>query len=170
MAIDLSQGYSILLTKKGQKICTTILPKEKYACKRLLMGIAYAPDIFELIMLDLLSDLDYVLVYINDILLLQRQGESKEDHLTKMEVLLKRLNDIVFSANLCESFLCKSGFIDNRRTKTATKESRSNEYNQASYEFETTETVSRNDKFLLKFVAIEYPYIGTSLQITVKYW
>ena len=52
------------------------------------MGIASAPDIFQSIMMDLLGDLDYVLVYIDDILLLQRHGETEEDHLKKMEVVL----------------------------------------------------------------------------------
>ena len=54
--------------------------------------------------MDLLGDLDYVLVYINDILLLQHHGKSEEDHLKKMEVVLKRLNDIGFRANLRKSF------------------------------------------------------------------
>ena len=68
------------------------------------MGIACAPDIFQSIMMDLLGDLDYVLVYIDDILLLQRHGKTEEDHLKKMEVVLKRLNDIGFRANLRRSF------------------------------------------------------------------
>ena len=51
-------------------------------------------------MMDLLGDLDYVLVYINDILLLQSHSETEEDHLKKMEIVLKRLNDIGFRANL----------------------------------------------------------------------
>ena len=64
------------------------------------MGIASAPDIFQSIMMDLLGNLDYVLVYINDILLLQHHGKTEEDHLKKMETVLKRLNDIGFRANL----------------------------------------------------------------------
>ena len=55
-------------------------------------------------MMDLLGDLDYVLVYIDDILLLQLHGEKEEDHLKKMETVLKRLNDIGFRANLRKSF------------------------------------------------------------------
>ena len=99
--IDISQGYySILLSKKSKKICTTILPWEKYAYKRLQMGIACAPDIFQSIVMDSLGDLDYVFVYINDILILQPHGKSEEEHLTKMEVVLKQLNDIGFRANL----------------------------------------------------------------------
>ena len=64
-ALDLSQGYySIQIDKESQKICTTILPWGKYAYQRLPMGVACAPDIFQLIMMDMLSNLDYALVYI----------------------------------------------------------------------------------------------------------
>jgi hypothetical protein len=75
-ALDLPQGYySILIDEKTQKICTTVLPWGKYAYKRLAMGIACAPDIFQSIMMEILGDLDYVLeVYINDILVIQREN------------------------------------------------------------------------------------------------
>ena len=47
-AINLFQGYySVSLSKKRQKICTTILPWGNYAHKRLLMSIAGAPNIFQ---------------------------------------------------------------------------------------------------------------------------
>ena len=72
------------------------------------MGIASAPDIFQSIMMDLLGDLDFVLVYQDDILLLQRQGETEDDHLKKMEIVLKRLNDIGFRANLRKSFFMQT--------------------------------------------------------------
>ena len=54
--------------------------------------------------MDLLGDLDYVLVYIDNILLLQRHGETEEDHFKKMEIVLKQLNDIGFQTNLRKSF------------------------------------------------------------------
>ena len=72
------------------------------------MSIACAPDICQSIMIDLLGDLDYVLVYIDNILLLQRHGETAEDHLKKMEVVLKRLNDVGFQTNLCKSFFMQT--------------------------------------------------------------
>ena len=72
------------------------------------MGIASAPDIFHSIMMDLLGDLDYVLVYIDDILSLQRHGETEDDHLKKMKTVLKQLNDIGFWANLQKSFFMQT--------------------------------------------------------------
>ena len=68
------------------------------------MGIASAPDIFQSIMMDLFQDLDYVLVYIDDILILQRQGETEDDHLKKIETVLSRLENKGFRANLRKSF------------------------------------------------------------------
>ena len=68
------------------------------------MGIACAPDIFQSIMMDLLGDLDYILVYIDDILIIQRAGETEQDHLNKIEIVLQRLQDKGFRANLRKSF------------------------------------------------------------------
>ena len=93
-AIDLLQGYyHIPLSKKAQKICTTILPWGKYSYKRLPMGLASAPDIFQSIMTDLFGDLDYVLVYIDNILVVQQKHETEEDHLQKVETVLERLEN-----------------------------------------------------------------------------
>jgi hypothetical protein len=91
-ALDLSQGYySIPIDEKTQKICTTIQPWGKYAYKRLAMGIACAPDIFQSIMMEILGDLDYVLVYIDNILIIQRENETEQDHLDKVEIVLQQL-------------------------------------------------------------------------------
>ena len=70
-AIDLSQGYyHIPLTENARKICTTILPFGKSSYKRLPMGLASAPDIFQSIMTEMFCDLDYVL---DDILILYNE-------------------------------------------------------------------------------------------------
>ena len=104
-ALDLSHGYySIPICKASQQICITILPWGKYAYQRLPMGVACAPDIFQSIMMDLLGDLDFVLVYIDDILIIQRESETATDHLHKVEIVLQRLQDKGFRANLRKSF------------------------------------------------------------------
>ena len=100
-ALDLSQGYyHIPLTKNAQKICTTILPWGKYSYKRLPMGLASAPDIFQSVITELFFDLDYVLVYIDNILILQREDETENNHLEKITTVLQRLEDKGFRANL----------------------------------------------------------------------
>jgi hypothetical protein len=52
------------------------------------MGIACAPDIFQSIIMEILGDLDYVLVYIDDILIIQRENETEQDHLDKVKTVL----------------------------------------------------------------------------------
>ena len=69
-ALDLSQGfYSIPIEEDSQKLATTVLPYGKYAYKWLPMGIACTPDIFQSIMMELLEDLEHVVVYIDNILI-----------------------------------------------------------------------------------------------------
>ena len=68
------------------------------------MGIACAPDIFQSIMMDLLGDLDFVLVYINDILIVQKVGKSEADHMRKIEQVLERLEAKGSRAKLRKSF------------------------------------------------------------------
>ena len=43
-------------------------------------------------------------VYLDDILIIQREGESEEDHLNKIDVVLTRLKKMDFRANLRKSF------------------------------------------------------------------
>ena len=57
------------------------------------MGVACVPDIFQSIMMDLLGNLPFVLVYVDDILIIQSVGETEEDHLNKVETVLQRLQD-----------------------------------------------------------------------------
>ena len=53
-AIDLSMGYyHIPLDEESQKLCTTTLPWGKYRYRKLPMGIASSPDIFQSVMNDI---------------------------------------------------------------------------------------------------------------------
>ena len=104
-ALDLSMGYyHIPLDKQSQKLCTTILPWGKYSYAKLPMGLSCSPDIFQSIMNELLGDLPYVLVYIDDILILNNKQETAEDHLQKIEKVLTRLEEAGFAVNLRKSF------------------------------------------------------------------
>ena len=107
-ALDLSQGfYSIPIYEESQKLSTTVLPLGKYAYKRLPMGISCAPDISQSIMMDLLEDLEHVLFSIDDILIIQKVGESESVHMKKIKQVLKCLDTKGFCANLRKSFLCR---------------------------------------------------------------
>ena len=75
-ALDLSMGYyHIPLDEYSQNLCTTILPWGKFKYKKLPMGIAAAPDIFQEIMNKLIGDLEHVTVYIDGILIIQKEDE-----------------------------------------------------------------------------------------------
>ena len=76
--------YHILLDKYSQNLCITILPWGKFKYKKLPMGIAIAPDIYQEVMNKLLGDLDYVTVYIDDILIIQKR-------MNQMNSIWKRL-------------------------------------------------------------------------------
>ncbi len=104
-ALDLSMGYyHIPLDKASQKLCTTILPWGKYSYAKLPMGLSCSPDIFQSIMNELLGDLSYVLVYIDDILILNNTNETADDHMVKVQTVLKRLETAGFAVNLRKSF------------------------------------------------------------------
>ena len=67
------------------------------------MGVSCAPSMFQSIMTETLRGLD-VLVYIDDILIIQRECQSTSDHLVQVEQVLHRLEQAGFKANLRKSF------------------------------------------------------------------
>ncbi len=72
------------------------------------MGLCTSPDIFQSIMNELLGDLPYVLVYIDDILILNKKDESEDDHIEKIAVVLNRLERCGFAVNLRKSFFIQT--------------------------------------------------------------
>ncbi len=97
-ALDLNMGYyTIRLDPDSSKICTIIFPWGKYSYKRLPMGIAGSPDIFQFKMMELMESLEYVQAYIDDLLRISRG--SLEDHLEKLEEVLKRLCEVGLKVN-----------------------------------------------------------------------
>jgi len=68
-SIDLNMGYyHIKLDLQAQTLCTIILPWGKYQYMRLPMGIKISSDIFQEKMSLLMSGLDFVRIYIDDLL------------------------------------------------------------------------------------------------------
>ncbi len=89
-ALDLNMGcYTIRFDPDASKICTIIFPWGKYSYKRLPMGIAGSPDIFHFQgkMLELMKSLEYVRADLDDLLCISKL--SLEDHLEKLEEVLK---------------------------------------------------------------------------------
>ena len=105
-SLDLNMGYyHIELSPHSKQLCTIVLPWGKYEYQRLPMGLCNSPDIFQEKMSTLMQDLEYVRAYIDDILVIT--SGSLEDHLDKLRVVLKRLQDAGLRVNVKKSFFAK---------------------------------------------------------------
>jgi hypothetical protein len=103
--LDLNMGYyTVRLDPDASKICTIIFPWGKYSYKRLPMGIAGSPDIFQGKMLELMESLEFVRAYLADLLCISKL--SLEDHLEKLEVVLGQLREAGFKVNAAKSTFC----------------------------------------------------------------
>ena len=104
-ALDLNMGYyTIGLDPEASRICTIIFPWGKYSYKRLPMGIAGSPDIFQEKMSDLMATLEFVRTYLDDLLIITKG--SLEDHLEKLSMVLTRLQDAGLKINAEKSNFC----------------------------------------------------------------
>jgi hypothetical protein len=91
-ALDLNMGYyTIRLDPMAVEMCTIIFPFGKYSYLRLPMGMRGSSDIVQAEMMDLMEALEYVQAYIDDLLCITRG--TLEDHLEKLEEVLKRLRE-----------------------------------------------------------------------------
>jgi len=74
--------YSIRLDPDASKICTIIFPRRKYSYHMLKMGFAGPADIFQSKLLVLMAALEFVKIYIDNLLCITRA--SLDDHLKKL--------------------------------------------------------------------------------------
>jgi hypothetical protein len=89
-ALDLNMDYyTIRLDPQASEMCTIIFPWGKYSYLRLPMGFAGSADIFQAEMRNLMASLEYVRVYINDLLVITKG--SLGDLLAKLEAVFIRL-------------------------------------------------------------------------------
>ena len=104
-ALDLNMGYyTIRLDPDASKICTIIFPWGKYSYKRLPMGIAGSPDIFQAKMSELMATLEFVRTYLDDLLIITRL--NLRDHLEKLKLALTRLRTANLKVNADKSTFC----------------------------------------------------------------
>ncbi len=102
-ALDLNMGYyTIWLDPDAQKICTIILPWGKYSYQCLPIGMTGLPDIFQEKMSDLMRSLECVRTYIDDLPIIT--SGSYNDHLAKLQVVLKRLQKAGLRINMTKSY------------------------------------------------------------------
>ena len=104
-ALDLNMGYyTIRVHPSSQKILTLILPWVKYQYKRLPMGLANSPDIFQEKMSTLMADLEFARTYLDDLLNLTKS--TYDDHLIKLELMLQCLSNAGLKVNAEKSTFC----------------------------------------------------------------
>ena len=104
-ALDLNMGYyTIRLDPDASKICTIIFLWGKYSYQRLPMGVAGSPDIFQSKMSELMSTLEFVRTYLDDLLCITRG--SLEDHLEKLNMVLSKLQEVGLKVNADKSKFC----------------------------------------------------------------
>jgi Reverse transcriptase (RNA-dependent DNA polymerase) len=102
-SLDLNMGYyHIELSLGAKQLCTIVLPWGKYEYQRLPMGLCNSPDIFQGKMSSLMSNLEYVQAYIDDLLILTK-GTFAE-HLQKLATILARLKQAGLKVNANKSF------------------------------------------------------------------
>ena len=68
------------------------------------MGIAGSSDIFQEKMLELMESLEFVRAYLDDLLCISKL--SLEDHLDKLEVVLRQLRNAGLKVNAAKSTFC----------------------------------------------------------------
>jgi hypothetical protein len=91
-SLDLSMGYyTIKINSNAKTLCTIVTPFGKYQYLRLPTGISSSPNIFQEKMSDIMQNLNFVRTYLDDVLVISLI--TLEDHLEKMECVLKILSD-----------------------------------------------------------------------------
>jgi hypothetical protein len=78
----------------------------KFRYLRLPMGIKNRPDIFQNIVQQILGNLEFAQVYLDDTLI--TLSGTYEQHMHKVDVVFQRLADAGFRANLKKSFFAES--------------------------------------------------------------
>ncbi len=101
-ALDLNMGYyTIRLDPTASEMCTSIFPWGKYSYKRLPMGFGGSANIFKAQIMDLMASLEFVLAFINDLLIITKGALN--EYLQKMETVLTRLRDTGLKVNAAKS-------------------------------------------------------------------
>ena len=106
-SLDLNMGYyHILLTPKASRLCTVVLPWDKYEYLRLPMGLCNSPNIFQEKMSKLMVGLEFARAYFDNLLLITT-GDLAE-HLVKLEQTLTKLSEAGIKINASKSSFCQT--------------------------------------------------------------
>jgi hypothetical protein len=119
------------------------------------MGISGSADIFQAEMMDLMEAPEYVRAYIDDLLCITRW--TLEDHLDKLEEVLKRLRDAGLKVNTTKSFFYthKIEYLGYMQTRGGIKpqiKSTGNTHDQATQQCQGVKALPRNGTILPQHV------------------
>ena len=115
-SLDLNMGYyHIVLTPFSRNLCTILLPWGKYRYIRLPMGLKNSPDIFQEKMSELMAGLEFVRVYIDDMLCITNRYKDVEEteaavwerYWEQLEKVFDRLKEAGLKVNAKKSFFGK---------------------------------------------------------------
>ena len=92
--------YERRLATSSRNYTAFCLPFGKFQYKRLPMGISTAPDEYQACMENIFGDLDFVVVYLDDILV---YPSSEKNHLKHLGIVFKRLKkyDVTLNGKKC---------------------------------------------------------------------
>ncbi|KAL1458772.1 hypothetical protein WDU94_008888 [Cyamophila willieti] len=102
--LDASTAFwAVKLDEQSSKLCTFNTPFARFKFLRLPYGLSCAPEKFHQKVVDFMSDIPGVLVYIDDILI---YGSTKEEHNNRLQQVLNRVREINLKLNKAK---CKIG-------------------------------------------------------------
>ena len=111
-SLDLNIGYyHISLTPKAADMCTIVTEYGKYRYKRLPMGVACSPDIFQAKINELLGDIEGTKAYLDDVLVIQKGSFDK--HLKQLEEIFRRCksHDLKLNAAKCNFAMAEIDYL-----------------------------------------------------------
>ena len=104
--IDLVMGfYHMQLSERSKQLCTIVSPLETFQFQSLPMGITSAPDIFQARIGKLFQDIEIVIVYMDNLLIIGT--ESYEKLIEQVVEVITRLESKKMQVNPDKSFWTK---------------------------------------------------------------
>lgn len=113
-SLDLMMGYHTLMIKEEYHYLTMFaLLWGKYRFKKLPFELSTVSDIFQTVMYKLLGDLEFVKVYLDDILIL---SATPQEHIQHLQIVISQINAAGLTINVGKSQFFKTrieylGFI-----------------------------------------------------------
>ena len=100
--LNMNESYrQIEVAEEDRRKTAILIPFGSYSFKKIPMGLTTAGNAFQRFMNEILRELDFVYVYIDDILIFSK---SCEEHLARLAQVFARLNhyELILNKNKCE--------------------------------------------------------------------